>query len=498
MPKAKLTFGENEIELTDGTAVVGRATENTVSFPEDTNVSRNHAEIQYRDGEYWLVDLNSVNGTAVNGQRVSGEMLLQNGDYITFGGSSEVRFFLEKEEGDDDAASGAALAAGTPGGVTAGSEEPASNKTLLIAGGVCGLAVVCVLAAGVFYYTRGSSCAARAVVIKPEPGDTIITPTDIEVDEQDTGCVAAAIFTLDGQEVARATESPFTAKLDPKDFPEMSDGFDHALQIVLIDKNGETIAQPESVPLAFETREVNKPPATPEIVQGNTQQQRPGGQTGKQVSLIDIQEMSKRFVKEFSGNYQYNVSNKQFLAEIQKKAPEYAQDGYFERAAPFRDVINVAYVQEQNLDAPLGFMLAMSRSKFNPTKQGSDEGLWRMNSDFVIANGYNGLCGSESLSDPSQNCAAKASAIYMKALVFGVFDGDVLYSAAAFGKSPQDAGAWKATLPANRSDIWNSIRTPAEREQLVRFFAAGIVAENPQKFGLTKDRPLSELYRVTM
>jgi transposase len=86
----------------------------------------------------------------------------------------------------------------------------------------------------------------------------------------------------------------------------------------------------------------------------------------------------------------------------------------------------------------------------------------------------------------------------MKAIVFGVFDGDVIYSAAAFGKSPQDAGAWKATLPANRSDIWNSIKTPAEREQIVRFFAAGIVAENPQKFGLTKDRPLSELYRVTM
>jgi hypothetical protein len=80
----------------------------------------------------------------------------------------------------------------------------------------------------------------------------------------------------------------------------------------------------------------------------------------------------------------------------------------------------------------------------------------------------------------------------------GVFDGDVIYSVAAFGKSTQDAGAWKASLPANRSDLWNSIKGPAEREQLVRFFAAGIVAENPQKFGLKKDRPLSELYRLAM
>ena len=86
----------------------------------------------------------------------------------------------------------------------------------------------------------------------------------------------------------------------------------------------------------------------------------------------------------------------------------------------------------------------------------------------------------------------------MKAMILGVFQGDVIYSAAAFGKSTQDAGVWKASLAANRADLWNTIKTPAEREQLVRFFAAGIVAENPQKFGLKKDRPLSELYRLAM
>jgi hypothetical protein len=192
------------------------------------------------------------------------------------------------------------------------------------------------------------------------------------------------------------------------------------------------------------------------------------------------------------------VSNKQFLQEVQKRTGEYAQEGYFDRAAVYRDAINVAYVREQNLDAPLGFVLAMSRSKFNPARQGDGEGLWQMSNAFVTANAYNGLCGTETLSDASQNCAAKASSLYMKAIVWGVFDGDAIYSAAAFGKSPQDAGIWKASLPQNRTDLWNVIRTPQEREQLVRFFAAGIVAENPQKFGLKRDRPLSELYRVVM
>jgi len=86
----------------------------------------------------------------------------------------------------------------------------------------------------------------------------------------------------------------------------------------------------------------------------------------------------------------------------------------------------------------------------------------------------------------------------MKALVFGVFDADPVYAAAAFGKAPAEAATWKATFTADRSKIWSNIKLAPEREQLVRFFAAGIVAENPQKFGLANERPLSELYRVTM
>ena len=220
---------------------------------------------------------------------------------------------------------------------------------------------------------------------------------------------------------------------------------------------------------------------------------------GKEVSLIKVQQMTTGLVKQFSGNFAYNVSNKQFLQEVQKYSREYAQEGYFDRAAAYRDAINTAYVRENNLDAPLGYYLAMSRSKFVPSPaQGGEEGLWKMSPAFIKDNKYDGQCGTETIADPAQNCAAKASALYLKAMVFGVFDGDMIYSVAAFGKSPQDAGAWKATLPANRADIWNVIKTQQERDQVVRFFAAGIVAENPQKFGLKKDRPVSELYKIAM
>ncbi|HEX8637387.1 MAG TPA: FHA domain-containing protein [Pyrinomonadaceae bacterium] len=506
MPNAKIKFNDQEITLGDGATSIGRASDNAVSFANDTNISRYHAEIERRGDEFWLIDLKSSNGTTVNGEPIESETILADGDSIAFGGTSVLEFEIVKESEANNNAS--AAASDDDAGQIEKKEEAeiaedaqASSKTpavLLIAGAVCGLAVICVFAAGLIYYTQSSSaCEARAVITSPEPGETIVKTAEIEVETENAECVERAIFTLDGVEFASATEKPYAATLDPKQFPDLADGFEHRLQIVLEDENGNRIVQPNLVALAFETREIAAPSPAPEIVKTESEPP-PKISGGKQVSLIDVQKMSERLVKQFGGNFSYNVSNKQFLAEVQKKTAEYAQEGYFERASRYRDAINVAYVQEQNLDAPLGFILAMSRSKFVPTKQGAEESLWRMTNEFVAANAYNGACGAETLSDASQNCAARSSALYMKAIVYGVFDGDPVYSAAAFGKSPQDAGIWKASLPANRADFWNAIKTPQEREQIARFFAAGIVAENPQKFGLKKDRPLSELYRVTM
>ena len=518
----KIKFDGGERILDSDVVAFGRASDNDVAFPQDSNVSRYHAEIECRHGDYFLIDLGSSNGTTLNGKKVEGEVRLAPGDMILFGGTSAVEVISDASDTPEQDAAQAAADTDTPefqvganlppmgsrisglppGAVptaTAGQTASGGGGTLLVAGAVCGLAVVCIAVAAVFYLSSTtSSCEAKAVITKPEAGDTIMTPTEVELEAENMGCVSTAVYTLDGEEIQRTDEAPFTVTLDPKDFPEMSDGLDHKLEIVLIDEQGQQIAQNSPVLLAFETRVVAKEEPTPDPRPSNDRPQQPIGTQSKKVTLIEIQEMSNRFVKQFSPNFKYNVNNRQFLEEVQRKTAEYATEGYFERAAQYRDAISVAYVRENNLDAPLGFILAMSRSKFILDKKGKDEGLWKMSNDFVTANGYNGPCGTETLSDASQNCAAKASAIYMKAIVFGVFDGDSIYGASVFGRSTQDAGAWKATLPADRSDIWNTIRTPEERDQIVRFFAAGIVGENPQKFGLTKDRPLSELYRIAM
>jgi hypothetical protein len=504
MPDIKLQFDGKEFVLGDGVTAIGRTTDNAVSFPEDSNVSRYHAEIELRGAEYCLIDLNSSNGTTVNGQKVTGEVYLKNGDEIVFGGTSRMLFGSKKEEqaaepvAAPDVPVGEAVRAAVslPLSTAPQAASGGSSKLLLIAGAICCIAILFVVVAGAVYYFSGSSCSATARISTIEQGETIDKATDIEIDLKDGGCVAQVVYTVDGKPFASSQETPFSAKIDPRNFPDLTDGVGHDIGIILVDADGNQMPQTGPVKVAFETRKITK--TEPDIIVTDPQQ--PGGPTvptGKEVSIIELNQMTTALAKQFSGGRAYNVSNPAFLQEVKKRTAEYAVAGYFERASKYRDAINVAYAREQNLDAALGYMLAMSRSNFNPAKKGPAEGLWQMTPEFIAANGYDGVCGTETLSDPSQNCAARASAVYMKALVLGVFEGDMIYSVTVFGKSTTDAGTWKATLPANRADVWTSIKTATEREQLVRFFAAGVVAENPQKFGLKSDRPLSELYRLT-
>jgi pSer/pThr/pTyr-binding forkhead associated (FHA) protein len=505
MKRAKLKFEGKAIDFSEGVITLGRVSDNAIAFPFDSNVSRYHAEIEMRGaGEFWLIDLKSSNGTTVNDRRFESEKLLNDGDVILLGGTSKIEFLLE-EVADEAKAQNPATGSASP--PTNQSKDPKMDKdskaaskmgvVLIVAGIAVGLAVIFVIAAVIFSYTRTTKCEAKAVITKPEPGETITELTEIEVEVKDGECVARAIFLVNGGEFADAIEQPFKATIDPKQFPELANGSLQSLKVVLEDAEGNKIVQPGEISVAFETIEIAAPSPSPtEIAKGSTPA--PQNKTGKNVSIIETQEISKRLVKEFSGSFDYKTSNPQFLQEVQKKTQEYAAaEGYFARAQTYKDVINVSFVQEQNLDAPLGYILAMSRSQFKLQK-GEGEGLWQMDTGFAVGNSYTAPCGTETLSDTSQSCAAKATALYLKALILGVFEGDTVYAVAAFGKSPQEASIWKASLPADRSDFWNVIKEAKQREQVVRFFAAGAVAENPQKFGLKKDRPISELYRTLM
>jgi pSer/pThr/pTyr-binding forkhead associated (FHA) protein len=68
---------------------IGRGPNNDIQLATDTSVSRHHAQITFENNHYILVDLESSNGTSVNGMRVN-RMALHPNDEITIGTSKLV------------------------------------------------------------------------------------------------------------------------------------------------------------------------------------------------------------------------------------------------------------------------------------------------------------------------------------------------------------------------------------------------------------------------
>src|SRR3954453_16199727 len=74
-----------------GGLAIRRRGDNTLVLATD-RVSRHHARIGVTEGRYWIEDLDSMNGTYVNGEHFSGETRwLSSGDRITVGGE-DLRF----------------------------------------------------------------------------------------------------------------------------------------------------------------------------------------------------------------------------------------------------------------------------------------------------------------------------------------------------------------------------------------------------------------------
>lgn len=87
-------FAEADIIPIGNKISIGRNPTNQMVLPSQS-VSGFHAQIYFEDGRYMLEDLNSTNGTFINGMRVE-KKSLQPGDEIRI--SATVMFVLEDDE----------------------------------------------------------------------------------------------------------------------------------------------------------------------------------------------------------------------------------------------------------------------------------------------------------------------------------------------------------------------------------------------------------------
>jgi pSer/pThr/pTyr-binding forkhead associated (FHA) protein len=83
-----LTIDGRREEITEPRIVLGRSRSCDIRLP-DVNVSRRHAELRQEGATYWIIDLDSMNGTVVNGRPVERERL-RDGDTITLGSTDIV------------------------------------------------------------------------------------------------------------------------------------------------------------------------------------------------------------------------------------------------------------------------------------------------------------------------------------------------------------------------------------------------------------------------
>lgn len=95
MPKLSIALeGAKAVhELTGEKITIGRAPDNQIQVP-DPSVSSRHATLTLVGDRYQLADLNSTNGTQVNGEAIT-EVFLKVGDRVQFG-RVEARYESEK------------------------------------------------------------------------------------------------------------------------------------------------------------------------------------------------------------------------------------------------------------------------------------------------------------------------------------------------------------------------------------------------------------------
>jgi hypothetical protein len=513
---------EQECEVGDDVITIGRALDNTICLEDDTNVSRYHAEITKRGDAFFVSDLGSSNGTTVDDVPVEFESQLRDGNRITIGGSTVIEFHLGDPHWNQQS-----KAVGAPGSQVAQTEvglsESAGSSTagaaladagglvqqapiaapvtsgppiLLIVGGVAGGLLLTGLVAALIIGLASGGCEASVRIASPQTGATLRGPTAIRLEVNGSECIERVIYQLDGTEVARVETAPYDVILDPSRL--RVSGGNHTLAVSTEDTDG-VIKVEETILLAFENEtgrsEASASPGQTTVDEETTVLQ--------QDAAVDVRSLADRLAGQISRKGGY-VFDRDFVDMIRIRSNEYRVNGYTDRARRYRREINKAF-RDQGLDPLLGYVLAMSRSRFNDNITGEGVGLWQIPVSLAEAQGY--LTAGESqetLKDPKRS--SEIAAAYTKALV-STFEStdDFMFAVACFGMPLNQAGqvrtqlATQAPDPIARRDFMKMVKLGVVKgdqvDRVVRFFAAGIVTENPRAFGLQADERFSSMYQ---
>jgi uncharacterized membrane protein YgcG len=509
----------NEFDLS-GDASIGRAFDNTICV-RDAGASRYHAIIEKRADGYWLKDLGSINGTAVNGIAIKLDYKLQDGDSVSIGDQSRVEFrsyagpVEEEVSASDPNGSTPAGGAVANESVSAGKPQSQPSPAKLIILAVAGFVVLAALAVlAIALISKSGRAAVR--LASPQSGP-VRGPVAVRVEAENTRTISRVVYQIDGIEFASAQASPYEVTIDPdqlvQNFPGLRSG-NHVLSIVVESKDGKKEMQPGTALLSFKIGDRPSADGTNTVVSGpGGGGQDPGsgpssgtfgGGTGAQ-GAVDVTNSAKVLAGTISGKDGWYIFDPEFVSRISSRTSDYRLE-VTEDGRRYRRDISSAF-SSKGVPMQIGFVIAVSESKFKiPPVTGADSealiGFWRVPRKVADEQGYSKPTDNfASLNDPKHS--AEIASAYAKDLL-GLFGADdFMYAVSCWGMSLAQAGEIKGKLEKadpkaiNRRDYWRMVRSgvvPSEgADHVVRFFAAGIVANNPRLFGLSGD-PLSSLY----
>lgn len=463
--------GSREIPINGERTTFGRGSEAEHRFTDD-GLSRLHATV-YRDNDrVWVVDENSSNGTFVNGQRVSGAGTpLTNGDTIRIGHQTDLKVRMtEKYEpiAPPPSQHGYAVAATQP--------APAGFSILPIAL-IAGAFLIVSLSAVFIGYTVLSS-GNTDVVQNPDNEDDVDNDKPVkETTPSPTpkGANTGPSPTVPGNS-GPVTDSPIGSDNTPN-----SDILKGRKYLDVSDAEKRQYLSERAMKIA-------------QIIGNNSSEAIPPAALEKIKSFADA--YAKRINVKPLGGCRFGDNLQTTYERASKNAP-----------------FIVKAFNEKGTDPRIGLYLAMIESEHCVCLQSPTGPLGMFQFTYATAKAHfepnDGVLKGASDKNPDVRCqpepSARASASYMKALTgrYGTGPASVplaigSYNSGEGGLSSNLVKALESNTGLPR-DFWTliangeklSAQFQSENFKYVpKFFAAAIIGENPQDFGL-KLQPLS-------
>lgn len=477
MLEVSLTYptpdGSQEVRIDGGRLTFGRGSEADQRFADD-GLSRLHATI-YRDGDrVWIVDENSSNGTFINGERAApAGTPLRNGDVIKIGHKTNLNVRIAEKYEPLPVSRGAPVQTATP------VSESSSMSMLPIALIACAILVVSVSVVFIGFKVFGSG---KTEVVKT--GD----------DDYDTPDVKPGKDTKPTPSTKPGgTSSPTTPGGDTKITDSPQNGEIKPASDILKGRKYQEVSDSEKRQYLSE-----RAMKIAQVIGNNSSEAIPTAALDK--------------IKSFTDGFASRINARGTNGCTTMRPWGDNLQSTYERASKNAPFIVRAF-NEKGVDPRIGLYLAMIESEHCVCLQSGTGPLGMFQFTFATAKLHfepnDGVVKGATPPNGDVRCkpepAAHAAASYMKALTgrYGTGPASIPLAIGSYnsGEGGLSSNLTKA-LESNSGlprDFWTLIANgeklskqfQAENFKYVpKFFAAAIIGENPQDFGL-KLQPLS-------